>query len=319
MKSKEDVLYIYLHVQKCAGSTFGEHIQRRLPRDHVISLYEGYQTFNIPNGAWEYVESREDVERYLLSLSEEQKKRIKVIYGRYLYYGIHTHFTQEARYVLFVREPASRVISNYNHFRRVSETAQDEASKTPSPTHKKRLEGIYEEMHEGGRPVSFDYWCCHRAQHNFITNHLIESGFIESKLHDVTRQDIQQALDKFYFVGLTEQFAQDAAFIFYKLHIAGPFTNENVSHTYFTPHNRHETAQRILSKNTLDTLVYTYAKEKNERFRRNHRLEFAIGTSAFLTRWWHSAHYLNLLYKISALLKRRSPVYTKLVGLLKGV
>ncbi len=313
------MLYIFLHIQKCAGTTFGTHIENKLRPDQTIALYEGYRTFNIPKRTWEYIESRDDVERLLSSLTEDQKKNVKGLYGRYLYYGIHKYFKQTPRYVLFVREPASRIVSNYNHFRKISETAIEEIKKTPSQTHKNRLQSIYNEMHHNEKPVPFEFWFGNRAQQNFMTNHLIETGFIEVGLKDVDRQDIRKGLDKFYFVGLVEHFDTDAPFIYSKLGILGSYMNQNISHKYYTPEDQPRIEELILSKNLLDRDLYEYARYKNKLFKRMHVLEFLICRLMSTALWRNCSHPIVFLYRVSVVFKRHSSLYTELVRLVKSV
>lgn len=330
MSRDKDIIYIFLHLQKCAGTTFHTHLDKSFRPDQRISLYEGWRTFDIPKGKWEYMENQRDIEQYLLSLSEEQKEKIQVIYGRDLYYGIHKHFTQTPRYIMFVREPTRRVISNYNYYRSIAQSATEtNLQSDPSESHRKQVKDIYNEIYKDGGAVAFDYWVQHRAQSNYMVRNLIRWGFLDAGENCVSRRDIKRALQKFYFVGLTEHFDTDAVFLYHKLGIRGPYESQNVSEKYVTDNECRNAQEMILSKNSLDAVLYECARAKNRTDRRRHALTFQYIRLLSMIDFLHpvvSASYarmtsvrpLMFLYRMSAALKQRSVVYTKVIGFIKG-
>lgn len=331
MEDRKGVIYIFLHIQKCGGTTFHTHIDKNLKPEQVISLYDGYRNFDVQRGKWEYIDNRTDAERYLRSLSESQKEKVKVIYGRDLWYGIHKHFTQTPRYVVFFREPVTRIVSNYNYYRKIAETADQEIKKISNTVRRLEIEHIRQEMQEDGKTVSFDYWLKHRARPNYMLSHLIKWGFIESTSAKISTEDIQQALDKFYFVGLTESFDTDAAFLYYKLGLHGPYTNQNVSEKFFVLKDNKKVEEMILSRNTPDQELYEYARRRNEAFKRTYgpmffRAPFALrnvyrvlfkSTNALSSIVDLVVHPLKYLYRISALLKRHSSGYASFIKFIK--
>lgn len=304
-------LYIFLHIQKCAGSTFHGHIDRRLKPEQTICLYEGYRHFNIAKSRIEHLESQQDIEAYTRSLSKEQKENVRVIFGRDVPYGIHAYFKQKPRYVVFFRDPVARVISNYNYYRKVSETADKEAAETPSETRRKELHMIRDMMYEEEKPTSFGHWVQNHSISNYMTNHLAKRGFLKSR-GEVTSADIKEALNKFYFVGITESFDTDAAFLYHKMGIRGPYTNENVSESYVSPREVDEYRSLIEQKNSLDRTLYTLARSRNQAFKRLHALEF-LYIRALAAR----EHLTASLYRESASLKARSHAYASAVDLAK--
>lgn len=333
MKNKEDFIYIFVHLQKCAGTTFHRHIDKHIPVNQRLSFYDGYRTFDIPSLGWRYIENRGDIDACLSALSEEQKMRVKVIYGCDVYYGIHRYFKQTPRYISLVRNPATRVISDYNYFRKIAETALAEAGQSPSVTYRKEMHRIYDEMKGSGTPISFDAWLEKRSTPNYMVRHLIDKGFIEADVLRVARRDIGRALEKFFFIGLTDQYSTDATFLFYLLGIHYPHTNENVSQRYFEPDDKKAVERAILTRNTLDHELYEAARERNNDFKTAYGQRFRFAPLALRMTWlpvrgiaWVTAPIvgtwrtsLTALYALSARLKRRSPQYARFVHFVKGL
>lgn len=319
---KDDILYIFFHLRKCGGVTFHTHIDKNFKPEEIISLYEGYRTYDVTKRSWEYTENREDGERYIESLSEEQKSKVKVIYGRDYHYGIHRHFKQTARYIAFVREPVSRCISHYNFHRKVAETESSEAELFLSETRKKIQRQTYDEMFQNGEPVTFDHWITNRAQADQMVSSLLEHKFIESPEGEISAQDIQRALDKFYFIGLTETYSADANFLYYLLGIPRMFTTENISTKYVSADELKWSESKILSKNKLDRMLYEMVREKNQTFKKSFGLGFYY--LPFFSRQIRRVQDLCLLilkrlYAVSAVLKKHSSLYTNFVRIVKSI
>lgn len=90
--TKEEYLYIFLHIPKTGGTTFIQHLKNNSKSEEWVSLK------NIKN------------------LSQDKKRKIKYISGHETYYGIHKYFPNKIpRYIIFLRNTANRRISQYNH------------------------------------------------------------------------------------------------------------------------------------------------------------------------------------------------------------
>ncbi len=104
-------LYVFIHIYKCAGTTINYHIHRNYNRKEFLLLYLDAPPF---------IQARPEIEEHLISLSDDQKDKLKVIFGHGAYYGIHRFFpNREVRYVTFLRETVSKTISHYNHGRTI--------------------------------------------------------------------------------------------------------------------------------------------------------------------------------------------------------
>jgi len=86
-------IYIFLHIPKTGGASLNQNLMRKLSKKEIGG----------------------DVNE-ISSLSPKQKQTKKYIHGHGLYYGIHKFFPdREPRYIVFLRDPAKRRVSQYNH------------------------------------------------------------------------------------------------------------------------------------------------------------------------------------------------------------
>lgn len=103
MRSKKP-LYIFIHIPKNGGSSLNKNIKDQLKPEEYAACPE--------------------IDR----LSDEQKRKVKYIYGHRIYYGVHNKFNQrEPKYIVFLRNPAERRVSQYNH-----DIARMDSSNAPS-------------------------------------------------------------------------------------------------------------------------------------------------------------------------------------------
>ena len=95
---KKDRVYIFLHIPKTAGSTLHRIIERN------VEPHECFTTASPFASA---------VERFG-SLPEWRRNLLRIVKG-HMYFGVHNHLQREARYFTVIRDPVSRVISEYNY------------------------------------------------------------------------------------------------------------------------------------------------------------------------------------------------------------
>ena len=92
--SASEPIYIFLHMPKCAGTTFRVHIENNLAQDEILPLYiDKDKNFR----------DRDYVRQYITSLDQERKKKLKLVYGHEVHYGIHDWLGREGRYFTFLR------------------------------------------------------------------------------------------------------------------------------------------------------------------------------------------------------------------------
>ncbi|MFC1686025.1 sulfotransferase family 2 domain-containing protein [Nanoarchaeota archaeon] len=268
---KKNILYVFLHAPKCAGTTIAYHINNNFKKEEVISLYPRHGFYNIAKKKWEYLKiNKEDFTRqindYLASLTSSQKGKIKVIFGHAAFYGVHEFFDKEARYFTFLRDPFDQIASLYKQRKRAVEIGKrivrDEGCKLPVRIDSSRAEA---EISESGKILPFESWVKKKCKNsNKMIEFLIENNFLKANPNE---KRIKEALDKFYFIGLNESFEEDSLFIYHKLGINLFFENQNVSRENFGVRKTPELKEWFLSNNVFDKKMYNYAKEINDKFK----------------------------------------------------
>ena len=146
----KDYLYIFIHIPKTGGTTIKENIKANLGKDEFISLYWDEKPSDLRLISEETIKklyplkeeilakisielsskknifnSKEEAKKYITSLSEKEKEKIKVIIGHHMPYGIHKYFNKKPRYITFLRNPIDRRISEYNYKRSILEKNTD--------------------------------------------------------------------------------------------------------------------------------------------------------------------------------------------------
>jgi hypothetical protein len=92
-------LLVFLHIPKAAGRTFYRVLDRQVPAGTV---------FQLDGTHWQA-----SIER-LRAMPEEERRRLRVVQG-HMGFGVHELFSQTARYITFVRDPVSRIVSHYHY------------------------------------------------------------------------------------------------------------------------------------------------------------------------------------------------------------
>ena len=251
MSDNQDILYIFLHIPRCAGTTIARHLRYNLPRGSRLLLSPTPQR---------KFQQKEEVDGYIESLPERTKRKVKVIIGHSVYYGIHRYFQRPARYITFLRDPVDRVISNYNYFMEHYDFFVRDNAKGQFPQNKDNL--------------SFDQWWQvfqGNLQVGVVLNYMAENKpgwHDELELNEKHLTQAKQILNQFYFVGTTENFSEDALFLYHELGIRRFLKKrQNTSHQEHIQPNERIT-QLILQKSALDVELYSHARQLNSAFKK---------------------------------------------------
>ncbi len=346
MKKQDNVLYIFLHVMKCAGTTLREHILKNLRDDEILLVYR-----NEPP----YLSKKGEIEKYIKSITKKQREKIKVLFGHRIYYNLDKLFpNRKIRYITFLRNPVDRSISHYNWDR------------MRYPTLPKYRRVII--FPKGKRDLSFKSWFGNwmgeikkenMKMSNFMFRFLFRSFFDtplkERDINQTSMEKIKKILDKFYFIGLAKNL-EDFLFTYRKLGITKFLDNANVSEKYLAQKEIVEAKRFLLPELKFDKELYEYALKLNRKFKRKHisfyfsvfhvrtkkiLYYFSLNLSKLyhrisseLSKLYHRIsselsklyHYITRelyqftlleFYKFSAKLKHRSKLYTKFVKLMK--
>lgn len=303
-------IYIILHVPKTGGTTIFNSCINNLKNDEILYLD--------PKNKRKSVEKREVVEKKISQLTKKQKNKYKVIFGHSAYFGIHVFFpTREPKYITFLRNPVDQVLSRYNYLRTLTENGEllknSSRSLTFSVTKNSKLLSFNDWLQDDSlfRNISTKF-----LSHQFFNGHTKESD--EKKLIEV-----KKILKKFYFIGLTEN-QNDFMFVFSLLKFNKFFPRQNVSKKYFIPKDYRKTKQSILAKNRVDQSLYEFALKLNKNFKEKNNNYYTtvrraqIKKMIFLPPFFLFYYIIKNLYKISAKIKKKSRIYTKIIRILKS-
>ncbi len=323
MKDKKP-LYIFIHTPKCAGTTIRHTLLENYGENEVLLLYKWFNS---------KAESKKKLDPYFNSLSKKQRDKIKAIIGHNLYYGIHKYFpNREVRYVTFLRKPFDRTISHYNFQVSMFNQGMDKGN------HRKFI-------FRGNKllPIK-DWFIKNQVFHNLIFKFLfgrffptdsfllIENyGFNENDLTIRNLKKIKKMLDKFYFIGITEN-QGDFLFIYHQLGLKKVRYRENISRNYLSKKEIKDVKKLFLKELRFDQEIYDYAKKLNKKFKKKHKEFYPIVYYMKIKKFIYSNLKLPELYKqtskkiqqtiqlpfkISAKLKKKSKKYTKFVKFIK--
>ncbi len=307
INKKKEPLYIFLHVMKTGGTTIREHIVKNFRKEKYLFLYANIRPF---------LREKEDIRKYIRALTREQKGKLKIIFGHCSYYGLDKLFPdREVRYIAFLRNPANKIISQYN-FQRANLDK------------KVNLKRSREVILINGKILPFGRkW----FQQNkvFLENHMTKFFFLHpaygsQPINENTLKKVKKMLDRFYFVGITEN-PEDFSFIYSELGIERFVDDANVSEKDYAEGDYQKNKELILSKNKYDLELYDYAKKLNKRFKKQSKASLLMVYSMKIKKLlFHTLRVderyqsaKNSLYRQSAKLRKKSNLYAKFVDVVK--
>lgn len=173
MKKKET--FIFLHIPKCAGTSFTRLLEANIPFSEVFNFRPPYET-------------QIDV---LKSMAPTARNRLRLITG-HLSYGVHELVDSPCTYLTMLRDPIDRVISLYDFIR------QDQSH----PLHDEVITMSLDEFSRGK---------CSSQITNCMTRQLSGNpavDFLNGK-ETCSEEDLALAmkhLNSFAFIGLQEEF-----------------------------------------------------------------------------------------------------------------
>ncbi len=145
---------VFLHIQKCGGTSVGEYIKSKYKEEEYLELY----TKKIPIDL--VVDTTEPHLRIRTYLESLDLSKVKIVFGHAVFNGIEEYFpNQKVKYYTILRNPIDRIISLYN-FRRMGAVGQREFPIIYHPDGSVYdFEGeLKKEFFIGGRERSFLEW-----------------------------------------------------------------------------------------------------------------------------------------------------------------
>lgn len=263
MSRKNDYIYIFSHIPKCAGSTFSFHIRKNFSEEERLEFSLDkidLESKSEKRYMYKYTDYIRGVENYFNKLGEEKKDRIRIIYGHITPYGIHKFFEKDPLYFTFLREPAKRAVSLYNYWR----TRYDD-----EPEGNKNKLYFTRNLLIDGEVLGFRQWLqekydnkLERSGSNTMAHYLKIMGYLNTQC-----KIVNSALDKFNFIGLSSSFESDSLFLYEKLGISKFFLNKNISRNYASENDIAMNQKLIAKKNRSDIELYNLAQKKNLKIR----------------------------------------------------
>jgi len=306
MNKNNNFLYVFLHIPKCAGTTFAKHIKKNFSKGTAIEL--NVNNLKLKEKKLNYGNYWKATKNFFSEYNLQQKEKVRIIYGHAVPYGIHKIFDRPIRYFAFLRDPASRILFFYNYWRTLY---FNELSRN-------RNKRIYKQtLLINGKIPLFSEWLDkiydnpkYRIATVSIGNFLQELGYAEN-------------LDEFYFVGLTERFDEDSLFLYDLLNIKKFFVNQNVSRNYVSKDDYLKVKEEVFKECKKDYKIYNNALLKNRIFRKENEdystivKTMKIKRRLFLPFTQLVFDFSETLHYSSAVLRSHSKIYSRLIDSLK--
>lgn len=257
---KGNTLYFFVHVPKTAGSTFVKQLTKNFVKDELLEVSPKLFELTENDSGAKY---KKAAEKYFSRLSKKQKKKLKVVYGHSLPNGLEKYFDQEVRYITFLRDPSRRVVSLYNFFRMLYEND----NKILRLRHKNNLEDqkrIERLLLVNNKIPEFEEWFEEKFKKEKRDYALMSSVDYFDKFG-------HKNLDKFYFVGLTENYEEDSLFVYHEMSIDKLFASQNKSRKYFDINKNKKIKDEVEKYLSEDYLLYKEGAQKNKKFKNRNK------------------------------------------------
>jgi len=241
-------LKIFLHVPRTAGTTIVRHIEKNYSKDERLPLYP--ESLGILSGKrvkYSGLDYKKLVKRYISGIKVHELRKIKVIYGHYVPFGIEKQFARKAVYITVFRDPIKRSESLYNFW------ATSYFNESP----KNKFNKIYKYgFLVNGKVENYCKWLLKNFTQDNYANFSVS---LEKYLSGLDYKDLKS----FKFIGLTERSNQDFPYIYFLLNINKFYPNLNKSIRY-VKQNHHCDAAQIISDNSKDFEIYKKALKKSK-------------------------------------------------------
>lgn len=190
-------LYIFLHIHKCAGTFLVRMLERNFPKNSMLSIYYYLKELGLKD------EYHIHAEEWVKNLPERQREQVRVIIGHGAYYGIHKYFPGEPRYILLLRPPLSRTISQYRfNLKSAKEYGHEFAG---GSLRNDRVTPFLEWMESETRMRNYQTWYLH----NWLCRH-------DHYHHRVTAADLEEVkkkMEDLFFVGTVSNNSLDIPYL----------------------------------------------------------------------------------------------------------
>lgn len=248
-------VFLFVHISKTGGQTF---------RDFFVDKLKFHEEF-IHLGPYGF---RAEAELGLKPFAErtpEERGKAKIILGHEVNESTSALVPNKtARYVVFLRDPAEQVLSQYNFNRATKEGVPPTFEEWYAQTNSANPMTLWL---VGRFPRTLDKICQLKPE-------LSKGQSISDLYQDAVRKGdyfpflwvLNVLLSRFWFVGCTEQIDRDSALLLRKMGLEGQLEHRNVSGEDFPKSLEMTDDLRLLlySRSPLDLLLYRFWSRKRE-------------------------------------------------------
>lgn len=193
-----DIVYIFAHIPKTGGTTIRKHFEKYLSPYEFVHLASANDDRVVKKGIPPFSER-----------SEEDRQKVRVVLGHQVTANTHKLFPGKAyKYIVFIREPVSWVVSRYNW--KMNIRRQD-----------------------GKEPLEFDEWYKGVKQRQSQLIWLVKKfggGKYTQQMSPARRlKAVNEIVEKFDVVSLTERIDLDCPVIFKTIGVPEQFESANVA------------------------------------------------------------------------------------------
>jgi hypothetical protein len=271
-------LYVFSHIPKTAGAFFTTSVYRQIPRHTILcaSYHYAIRFENLITGQEDFQQGKEYFDHYVNALTVSQKNQINYIEGHDSFYGIHECIRPDAKFFTFLRDPVARTLSLYNFERMNWEALSVREMHNYFSTH--FLKRITDNFLIDGQVPDFETWLTQIYKHNHMfyssmSDYLQYLKYIDHKRDEAS---FTEALKKFFFVGITEQFDLDSTYLFNLLKVKNPSGAVNKAKTFVKLESLSPSIiNQIQDLNADDLVLYQCALRENQKFKMK-RMDFHL-------------------------------------------
>lgn len=243
---------IFVHIPKTAGEVFKRNVEAAYPAGQCVrtsfSYFEPY--YDIKQKRVKSYEGVDHFKQNILSLTEQERRKIRFIGGHDSYNGIHELFSQKSKYVTFIRNPVERTISLYNFERMVWDIYSVKPVLNRLET--TILKRLKDHFLIDGKVPEFEVWLDEAYDQKTpfyysMTRYLEYLGFSD--------------LAQFSFVGITER-NEDMLYLYGELGVNRLCCDKNGSKPYIRSDQLEaRVLEKIREKNQADLQLYLCIKQ----------------------------------------------------------